>query len=325
VKSRRSSSGADAALLEARVMLATIVVIVLVIAAVVTAIEIVCLALALYELLNGEVRSSRLDAMTVLPALVNVAVESIALTTCVLLLPFGWLPPRAAARSTARAPGSAPDVPAAGARPVLVLVATWPFNRGSFTRLRRRLRRDGWTDTVGVNLPVIGTDLEGSARALQRGLDAVAAVEPARPIVLVGHGTGGVVCRAYLRAGAGRTRVTKLMTLASPHGGSKLYVLATGRLLGDLRPEAAALRELGDGDATPSIVDCTAIYSSFDLQILPSRLAYYPGAGNIEVEGVGHFAMLWSRRIYELVRENLEYVAPPLAPPAEKPHTQPAA
>ncbi len=296
-------------------MLAAVIVVLLLVVTLVVAVELVCLVLALYELLNGEARSLRLEAATLIPAVMNVAVEGVTLATCILVLPFGYLRPHR------RVPSSTADD--AAARPLLVFVATWPLSGASFGLMRRRLWHAGWTDTVTVSPPVLGVDLLGAARSLQRALERARRAD-ARPVILVAHGTGGLVCRAYLRWCGGLGRVTKLVTLASPHGGSKLYALAMNQLLWELRPESDTLRELAEDDPVPRTVDCTAIYSSFDLSILPSRLAYYAAAGNIEVEGVGHFAMLWSKRIHELVRENLEDVALRVAPSAEGAGTPPA-
>ncbi len=274
--------------------------------------QLVCFALALYELLNlTETQGAHLDAATLLAACTNLVVETVTLLAVVLLAPLGALPSAAPRRG-------------GDERPALLLVATWPIGRVCFWVLRRRLARDGWRDAALVSPRVFGTDLAREAQAVARAVDALAAGRTPPPIILLGHGTGGVVCRAYLRWYAGSGRVAKLVTLASPHQGSKLYALATSRLLRELRPESPLLAELAENDPLPSTVDCTAIYSSFDLYVLPSRLAYYPGAGNIEVEGVGHFAMLWSSRVYELIRENVEY-APHAASPADGSGTQPAA
>ncbi len=268
-----------------------------------------CFAIALYELLNGEAQGLRLDSALALPALVNVAVETTALAGGVLSLPW---------RSS---PGHRADT--AANRPLVVLVTTWPLGAASVAPLRHRLRRDGWRDVRVVASPLRG-DLAAHARALQTAVDDACAGSP-RPVVLVGHGTGGVVCRAYLRWLGGTERVAKLVTLAAPHQGSKLYALTLGGVLRDLRPGADALAELGADDPVPARVDCTAIYGSFDVTVVPSRNAYWAGAGNIEVEGAGHFTMPWSRRVYALLRENLEYAAPPAAGALAGTDTPPAA
>jgi hypothetical protein len=266
----------------------------------------VCFAIALYELLNGEARTLRLDATLLLPAVVNVAVETAALIAGIVLLPFGWLALRPA-RGPFRVSNGSRE------RPPVVLVPTWPLGALSLAVLRRRLRRDGWPDVIVTSLPLRG-DLIAAARALASAVDAACGGDQTAPVMLIAHGTGGVVCRAYLRWLGGLGRTTKLVTLATPHQGSKLYALALGGLPRDLRPESDALAELAVDDPLPAAIDCTAIYASFDVTVVPSRLAYYAGAGNIEVEGAGHFTMPWSRRVYELLRENLEYVATRGAP-----------
>ena len=291
-------------------MLAALVLVLAVVVTLAFAVELICLVLALYELLNGEAQSLRLEAATVLPALATVVVESVTFAAYLLVLPFGSLRPRRQSPAAVAPPPDGGEHAAAARRPLLVFVATWPLGGASFAIMRQRLRDDGWTDSVALRSPLLGADLHAAARSVQRGVERAVATDPARRVILVAHGTGGLVCRAYLRWCDGVGRVDKLVTLASPHGGSKLYALAMNRLLWELRPESEVLRDLADDDPIPRTVECTAIYSSFDLSILPSRLAYYPGAGNIEVEGVGHFSMLWSRRVHELVRENLEYVAP---------------
>lgn len=52
------------------------------------------------------------------------------------------------------------------------------------------------------------------------------------------------------------------------------------------------------------LVDCTSIYSTDDA-LVPAVAAHYPGATNIEVRGLGHMSLLFSARVYDLVREHL--------------------
>jgi hypothetical protein len=84
-----------------------------------------------------------------------------------------------------------------------------------------------------------------------------------------------------------------VITLATPHQGS----------------DAPAYRWLGAGPVAPPVVvsatDVTAVYSDFDAWLVPVDNAYCPGGFNIAVGGVGHFATLRSRRVADLVVENL--------------------
>jgi triacylglycerol esterase/lipase EstA (alpha/beta hydrolase family) len=186
------------------------------------------------------------------------------------------------------------------------------MTRVCFAVLRHRLRRDGWPHAVGLNYRTIGGDFAKAVLALRACVERLCRQTGASRVILVAHGMGGIVCRAYLRRFSGDERIAKVLTLGTAHRGSALYALLPDPMLQDLRPNAPFLVALGTDDPVPSQVDFTALYASFDHLVVPPSRAYYPGAGNIEVEGVGHTSLLWSSRVYELVRENLEWSAAPV-------------
>ena len=64
------------------------ILLVLVVTLACTAVTALCFAIALYELLNGEAEGLRLDPALALPAVVNVAIETMALAAGVLSLPW---------------------------------------------------------------------------------------------------------------------------------------------------------------------------------------------------------------------------------------------
>ena len=65
------------------------------------------------------------------------------------------------------------------------------------------------------------------------------------------------------------------------------------------------MRDLGDADSVAGRFDAIALSSTFDAWIVPPDAAYYPGAFNIAVDGIGHYRLLFSRKIWELIDENL--------------------
>jgi hypothetical protein len=75
------------------------------------------------------------------------------------------------------------------------------------------------------------------------------------------------------------------------------------------------MQHLAAGDRVPQQFDVIAIASDFDAFIAPSSGAYYPGAFNIEVRGIGHFALARSARVWELIRENLAPTSSSAIPP----------
>jgi pimeloyl-ACP methyl ester carboxylesterase len=129
------------------------------------------------------------------------------------------------------------------------------------------------------------------ADAVAAGLDAhIELVPPDVDVVVLGHGFGGIVAVRYA---ATHARVRRVVTLGTPHQGSQ--ALPYRWLSGN------AVRV----PVTGSPADVMAIYSDFDAWLVPVDNAYYPGGFNIAIGGVGHCAMLRSRRVADLIVENL--------------------
>lgn len=181
--------------------------------------------------------------------------------------------------------------PAAGARGVVVLVPELYCSSAGFWYLRRRLSAAGWASVPGLARHARGSDAFAA-------LDACIAQLPAGiEIVLLGHGSGGLIARAYAEARP-QLHVRHVITLGTPHQGSRALPY---RLLG--APQYAP-----SGGA--AAVDVIAMYSDFDAWLSPIDDAYCPRGFNIAVRGLGHCAMLQSRRVADLIAENLAAPAP---------------
>ncbi len=143
--------------------------------------------------------------------------------------------------------------------------------------LARRLRHDGWRHLYYLRHASGRREIARGADRLGRCIDRILQESGAPDVHIVAHGAAGLVARAYVDGRGGRG-VGRLITLGTPH-------------------QSAAGRPLG--------VDCTSVYSLDDALVVPAGDAYCPGAFNIELRRIGHFSLLVSRRVYELVRENL--------------------
>jgi pimeloyl-ACP methyl ester carboxylesterase len=175
---------------------------------------------------------------------------------------------------------------------VAVFVPELHCSSATFWYLRRRMRLAGWASIAGLER----REHRGAATASV--LDArIAALPPGTEIVLVGHGVGGLLARDYAAARP-ELRVRHVITLGTAHQGSRALPYT---LLGVPAPSPAA-------NGHP--VDVIAICSDFDAWLVPIDDAYYPPAFNIAVRGVGHCAMLLSRRVADLIAENLAAPGP---------------
>jgi hypothetical protein len=76
-------------------------------------------------------------------------------------------------------------------------------------------------------------------------------------------------------------------------------------MVAQMRPGSTLLSRLAANDRALEAAECVSIYTADDAIVVPPSAAYWPGAFNIELCGLGHVSLLFSRRVYELVRENL--------------------
>jgi triacylglycerol esterase/lipase EstA (alpha/beta hydrolase family) len=209
----------------------------------------------------------------------------------VLSIPFGWSLSRCRSAHGTRGP--------------IILVHGWGLNAGSLWCLRRRLLHDGWSPVACFDHGLGGSstcniDVEGAAEALRQMIQEVAPGN--QPRTLIGHGAGGLVLRYCVRRYPIPT-VRRIVTLGTPHFGTALAKV--GQWRDTLAPGAPLLNKLNAVDRVPQQFDVIAIHSSFDALVLPPGNAAYPGAFNIQVNDVGHCALLFSSRVYQLLAENL--------------------
>ena len=247
------------------------------------------------RMLQQAAAANLLEPLGLLSACWAFLIECTALGAVVLLIPFGWL---------------WPPWPLQGAgRGAVVLLHGWGTNRGAMWLLRSRLLRAGWGPVCCFEAHTLSLDIEGAAARLRTLLDRVAStsITPA-PLIVVGFGIGGLVLRYYLRRYPA-PRVRRVVTLGTPHRGTAV-ARALGPFARALVPRSAFLRRLNAGDRLPEQFDVVALHSTFDATVLPLECALYPGAFNAQFSEIGHFSLLFSAKVFRVLRENL---AAPLA------------
>lgn len=195
--------------------------------------------------------------------------------------------------------GAAP----ADARPTpVVLVHGWVCNGGYWQPMIRRLRRD-FQHIYTVNLEPPLASINRFARDLAQAVDDICAQTTSPHVLLVCHSMGGLVARAYVQRHGGDKRVAKIVTLGSPHHGSRAAWFAAGANVTQMRPGSAWLESL-NAEQWPG-TPITSIYSVDDNLVVPHDSAHLEFAKNVPLAGVGHLALGFSRRVHKMVRDEL--------------------
>lgn len=183
-----------------------------------------------------------------------------------------------------------------------IILISGAAHRFTMLPLAWRLRRDGWSPVYTFDAPGLRKTTEATAERLRAFIERELKGD-LRPLTLIGHGMAGLAIRYYAKHFPAAS-LRRIVTLGCPHRGNEV------RLLFDVPRDADVLRDLNAGDRLPQQFDVIAIHSSFDAMVQPPVYAMYPNAFNAQLNDVGHFAMLLSPKVYQLIRENLDAPLP---------------
>lgn len=160
-----------------------------------------------------------------------------------------------------------------------------------FWRLRGRAHRR-WT----IDLEPVFGDIDDLADGLADRIRAIPENPDAPGLIIVAHSMGGLVARACLkRHPALKTRVRELLTVGTPHAGTRLAMFGFGENARQMRPASPWLAALNE---TPPEVPCSAIAGCADEIIAPQASAEPDFAGSVHrVTGTGHMMLAWHRAV----------------------------
>jgi pimeloyl-ACP methyl ester carboxylesterase len=244
------------------------------------------------------------------------ALETAALSRHLLLYPTGlsaepWPP------STPACEHLAHGLPHA---PVLLLHGLLD-NRAVFTPLRHSLLDDGFQHLYAVNYSPLTADIHRAAVSFGQQVARTRRRYGGERVAVVGHSLGGLIARYYVQLLGGGEHVHTLVTLGTPHAGTRSATL--------LRPLPVA-RQLLPGSAVFEALrapapGCDTRFLSFwgdrDPLILPSDSARldHPDlrAENVRVPGAGHLTLTLDPAVHALIRRRLAEGAAAADPPAE--------
>ena len=187
------------------------------------------------------------------------------------------------------------DRPRPGRLPIL-LVHGYGCSRGVWWLLRRRLEAAGHS-VASISLTPPYTAMGKLEPQLHARIEALCAETGSPQVQLVGHSMGGLICRSYL-ARHGNQRVSRLITLATPHHGTELARIGFGRNAREMEPDSLWLKDMaGEKLTVPTI----SLRNAYDNYVMPQDTQRLTDARDIELPPVGHLAMLYDRQVADLL------------------------
>jgi triacylglycerol lipase len=201
------------------------------------------------------------------------------------------------------------DVEAAGT-PIL-LIHGLVDNRSIFAMLRRHLRQRGFDRVWTTNYQIWTSDVRVAAQRLAATVDAIREQTGYERIHVVGHSMGGLVARYYVQRLGGDAYVHTLVTLGTPHQGTRAARLLPRGICRQLAPTSDVIAELAE-PAPDCRTRFVSFYSDLDALISPKSAARvdHPdlSARNVLVRGVGHMSLPIDRRIGREISSTLAHL-----------------
>lgn len=172
----------------------------------------------------------------------------------------------------------------------------------------RWFRRWGWSHMKAINLRGKFRSIHEFARILADEVEKVMAESQSDQVDLVGQSMGGLVVRSYLTEDSARAKIRRVVTLGSPHRGSKLAVFGLGQAVKEMVPGSAFLESLNQGVQIPKTGRFYAIYTIVDNMVLPNESAKlaWDGVKNLETGIVNHVGLVFCKNTARLVKECLD-------------------
>jgi pimeloyl-ACP methyl ester carboxylesterase len=213
-----------------------------------------------------------------------------------LLYPSGLMQERreAAALQAAEDAEDPARLPTQGPPPV-VLLHGFIDNRSVFVLLRRSLVQHGRHRVESLNYSPLTCDIRTAAELLGRHIEEICDRTGSPQVDVVGHSLGGLIARYYVQCLGGDLRVRTLVTLGTPHSGTRVAPLANAHpIVRQMRPDSPLIQELRK-PAPGCRTRFVSFWSDLDhlMDPLESACVAHPDlhAENVRVTGVGHLAL----------------------------------
>jgi len=195
---------------------------------------------------------------------------------------FLWRQPFRSQRIPDRASASA-------SRRGVVLVHGFFCNRGLWNPWLTRLSREQ-VPFVAVNLEPVFGEIDQYRDAIATAVERLTRTTSLAPIV-VAHSMGGLAVRAWLAAAEDASAVHRVVTIASPHCGTRLARHSFAANVASMRIDSPWLKSLWSRERASTRAKFVCFWSHCDNIVFPTRSATLPEADNRHLRATAHVEM----------------------------------
>lgn len=109
---------------------------------------------------------------------------------------------------------------------------------------------------------------------------------------ILAHSMGGLITRLALRDAQRAARISHVLTLGTPHQGTRLATLGASTYLRQLQVDSPVFRALKESEVAPLPYTLTSIWTQRDILVLPAQHATLPGYASYAMHQSTHLSWL---------------------------------
>lgn len=199
------------------------------------------------------------------------------------------------------ATGGSPQVP-------VLLVHGYVCNHRLWDEVSPRLRAQGHA-VLAINLEPLFTSIDDYAAHIEASVQALLQHSGQTRIALVGHSMGGLAIRAWMRQ-YGSERVARILTLGTPHAGTKAAKnnrTPNGR---QMLWDSAWLQGLAESETDAQRALMRIALTPQDNIVFPQRAQTLPGITPVVFEGLGHVQLCSAPEVIDWLAGQLLHPTP---------------
>lgn len=175
----------------------------------------------------------------------------------------------------------------------------------SFIPMKKQLEKQGYECIIPKLKPADArSGLETLAAQLQREIEQQWGKNA--EFHIVAHSMGGLVSRYYLQELGGHEHCRTLVTLATPHNGTKTAYFYPGKGACQMRPQSSFLQQLDASADRLKNVRLISYRTPLDLIILPSTSSHWEIADNRRVWAPAHPLVMHTPRVKREILQVLD-------------------
>ncbi|MEP7140130.1 MAG: alpha/beta fold hydrolase [Caldimonas sp.] len=183
----------------------------------------------------------------------------------------------------------------------VVLVHGFFCNRAIWNPWLREFDRAG-IPFIAVNLEPVFGSIDDYRVTIGSAVDRLR-VATSLPPVVVAHSMGGLAVRAWLATRDDKDAAYRVVTIATPHAGTRMALGSRARNIGQMQIESPWLAELRSREDPAGRARFICFWSHCDNIVFPTRSATLEGADNRHLRRTAHVQMSLNRDAIAAVRE----------------------